>query len=435
VETIDKLGILADAAKYDVACTSSGVDRAARKGDLGSASAAGCCHAFAADGRCITLLKVLLSNACSYECAYCVNRRGRQGPRCTFEPRELADLTIEFYRRNFIEGLFLSSGVLGDPDTTCERMAEVLRILRHEYRFRGYIHVKAIPGASPELVQQLGLLADRMSVNIELPSSEALARLCPQKSAESILRPMKQIAGSIAECAETRALARKSPASAPARRIRNGTAGRAFAPAGQSTQLIVGATPEDDNRILRLSSSLYGTYGLKRVFFSAYLPVVESPGLPALGSAVPLTREHRLYQADWLMRFYGFGVDEIVDAQHPWLDLDVDPKAAWALNHLDDFPVEVNTAPYETLLRVPGIGVKSARRIVTARRGGALDEERLKRMHVVLKRARHFITCNGHYLGYGAPDNNLIRHALVHDARQSSYVQTRQANERQLTLF
>lgn len=435
MDTIDKLGILADAAKYDVACTSSGVDRSARRGDLGAASAAGCCHAFTADGRCITLLKVLLSNACSYECAYCVNRRGLQGPRCTFEPRELADLTIEFYRRNYIEGLFLSSGVLGDPSTTCERMAEVLRILRHEHRFRGYIHVKAIPGAAPELIEQLGLLADRMSVNVELPSREALAMLCPQKPAENIFRPMRQIAGSIAESAETRALARKNPASAPARRIRNGTAGRAFAPAGQSTQLIVGATPDDDNRILRLSSSLYASYGLKRVFFSAYLPVVSSPVLPAVGSAVPLTREHRLYQADWLMRFYGFSVDELVSGSNPWLDLDVDPKAAWALNHLDDFPVEVNTAPYETLLRVPGIGVKSARRIVTARKGGALDEEALRRLHVVLKRARHFITCKGRYLGYGLPNNEIIRQTLVHDARQGSYVQKRQADDRQLTLF
>ena len=274
-----------------------------------------------------------------------------------------------------------------------------------------------------------------MSVNVELPSREALASLCPQKSAESILAPMRQIAGSIAESREVRSLARKTPASAPARRIKNGTGGRAFAPAGQSTQLIVGATPEDDNRILHLSSSLYSSYGLKRVFFSAYLPVVSSPMLPALGTAVPLAREHRLYQADWLMRYYGFGVDELVSSAKPWLDLDVDPKAAWALNHLDDFPIEVNTAPYETLLRVPGIGVKSARRIVTARKGGALDEDALKRLHVVLKRARHFITCKGRYLGYGAPNDALIRHALVYEAQRGPYVQKRHAAERQLTLF
>ena len=435
METIDKLGILADAAKYDVACTSNGVDRTARKGDLGDARAAGCCHAFTADGRCITLLKVLLSNACSFDCAYCVNRRGAEGTRCTFEPRELANLTIEFYRRNYIEGLFLSSGVLGDSDTTCERMAEVLRILREEHRFRGYIHVKAIPGAAPELIQRLGLLADRMSINVELPSSEGLATLCPQKSAETIFRPMRQIAGAIKESAETRAVARKTPASAPARRIRNGSAGRAFSPAGQSTQLIVGATPEDDSRILQLSSNLYRTYGLKRVFFSAYLPVVSSPALPALGSAVPLVREHRLYQADWLMRFYGFDVNEIVGPTRPWLDLDIDPKCAWALDHLDNFPVEVNTAPYETLLRVPGIGVKSAKRIVAARKTSALDEEALRRLRVVLKRARHFITCKGRYLGFGMPDNAIIRQAIVHDARSSTYVQNRKAAHEQLTLF
>lgn len=435
METIDKLGILADAAKYDVACTSSGITRSAKQGDLGATHVAGCCHAFSADGRCITLLKVLLSNACSYDCIYCVNRRSAPGPRCTFEPRELADLTIEFYRRNFIEGLFLSSGILGSPDATCERMAEVLRILREEYRFRGYIHVKAIPGASPELIQKLGLLADRMSVNVELPSREGLASLCPQKQPEAIFAPMKQIRGSICEDAETKALARTRPASAPARRIRNNTGSRAFAPAGQSTQLIVGATPEDDHCILRLSHSLYKTYELKRVFFSAYLPVMSAPQLPALGTPVPLVREHRLYQADWLMRYYGFRFDEIVSEKTPWLDLDVDPKCAWALNHLDDFPVEVNTAPYETLLRVPGIGVKTARRILGARRSGPLDELALKRMHVVLKRARHFLTCSGRYLGFGFPDPSIIRQTLVHDARKGSYVSQRAAADRQLTLF
>lgn len=434
MDTIDKLGILADAAKYDVACTSSGVERAGRRGELGACSPAGCCHAFTADGRCVTLLKVLLSNACSYDCAYCVNRRGGHGPRCTFEPRELANLTVEFYRRNFIEGLFLSSGVLGSPDDTCERMAEVLRILREEHRFRGYIHVKAIPGASPELVARLGLLADRMSVNVELPSRAGLEALCPQKHSESIFKPMGQIRDAIRECAETSALARTRPAEAPARRIRNGTAGRTFAPAGQSTQLIVGATPDNDLRILRLSDNLYRTYRLKRVFFSAYLPVVSSPRLPAPGTAVPLAREHRLYQADWLMRFYGFTVDEIVGDEHPWLDLDVDPKCAWALAHLDDFPVEVNTAPYETLLRVPGIGVKSARRIVAARRSGALDEDGLRRMHVVLKRARHFLTCRGRYLGFPTFDRGIIRQTLVSDAKAGSYAAKRVAAE-QPTLF
>ena len=434
MNTIEKLGILADAAKYDVACTSSGIDRAARAGELESAHMAGCCHAFTADGRCITLLKVLLSNACAFDCAYCVNRRGTDSPRCTFEPRELADLTIEFYRRNFIEGLFLSSGVLGTADATCERMAEVLRILREEHRFRGYIHVKAIPGASPELIDRLGRLADRMSINVELPNREALGHLCPQKSPASIFAPMRRIANSICEDAETKAIARRSPASAPARRVANGKT-RAFAPAGQSTQLIVGATPDDDHKILNLSSSLYKTYGLKRVFFSAYLPVVASPLLPDVGTAVPLTREHRLYQADWLMRYYGFGVDEIIQPETPWLDLDVDPKCAWALSHLDDFPVEVNKAPYETLLRVPGIGVRGAKRIVSARRGSFLDEAALKRLRIVLKRARHFITCGGRYLGLGTPDPLIIRQALIHDARQSSYNAKRAGEDRQLRLF
>lgn len=434
MDTMEKLGILANAAKYDVACTSSGVDRPARRGELGSAQQAGCCHAFAADGRCITLLKVLLSNACVFDCAYCVNRRGTNTVRCTFEPRELANLTIEFYRRNFIEGLFLSSGVLGTPDATCERMAEVLRILREEYRFRGYIHVKAIPGTSPELIDRLGRLADRMSVNMELPNRQALERLCPQKSPEAILSPMRRIADSICDDSQTRALACKTPASAPARRIASGGT-RAFAPAGQSTQLIVGATPDSDLKVLKLSSRLYSTYNLKRVFFSAYLPVVASPLLPSPGTTAPLAREHRLYQADWLMRYYGFTVDEIVQPQAPWLDLDVDPKCAWALNHLDDFPVEVNTAPYETLLRVPGIGVRGARRIVSARKGSFLDEAALKHLRIVLKRARHFLTCGGRYLGLGTPDPLIIRQALMHEVRKAPYNQQRHASDRQLRLF
>jgi len=388
MNTTEKLAVLTDAAKYDVACTSSGVDRDARLGRLGATSCAGICHSFAADGRCITLLKVLLSNACAFDCAYCVNRRSNETPRATFQPRELADLTIGFYRRNYIEGLFISSGVLGTPDNTMEMLVEVARILREEYAFNGYIHAKAIPGCSPELIERLGHLVDRLSVNVELPSRESLQVLAPDKSTASVTRPMGIIhAGIVADREERRTtrLARRT----------------AFAPAGQSTQLIIGATPEDDCRILRLSSALYRRYELKRVFFSAYLPVADDPLLPDRTVEVPLNREHRLYQADWLMRFYGFDVEEITGDDTPYLDPYVDPKAFWALRHLDIFPLEVNTAPYEMLLRIPGLGVTGARKVVRARRHQTLRAENLTRMGLSLKRMRYFITCNG---AYAAPD-------------------------------
>ena len=382
MELLEKLTILADAAKYDAACTSSGARRAHREGMIGctSSAVAGCCHSFSADGRCITLLKVLLSNDCSYECKYCVNRRSNDTKRATFEPRELAELTIGFYRRNYIEGLFLSSAVLGSPDRTTERMIAALRILREEYRFNGYVHAKAIPGTSPELVAALGLLADRLSVNIELPSEAALQALAPNKTKRAILAPMRQIRDAVAESKHELIKHRAAPR---------------FAPAGQATQLIVGASGESDRHILGLTEALYARYRLKRVFYSAYVPVVENALLPSPDAKPPLLREHRLYQADWLLRFYGFCADELLDESQPNFDTRLDPKCCWALRHPEFFPVEVNRADYEALLRVPGMGVVSAKRVLVARRAGTLRAEDLGKLGVVMKRAQYFLTCAG----------------------------------------
>ncbi len=379
MDVFDKLQILADAAKYDVACTSSGVSRNPVPGQIGHAVSAGICHSFSADGRCISLLKVLLSNACAYDCQYCANRRSNDIPRASFTPRELAELTLNFYKRNYIEGLFLSSGVLKSPDYTCEQMIEALRILREEYRFNGYIHAKAIPGADALLIGRLGALADRLSVNIELPSQQSLALLAPDKTKHSILKPMGFIQNRIEESAAQMVQYRSAPR---------------FAPAGQSTQMIIGATPETDLQILNLTEALYNKYKLKRVFFSAYMPV-GSTLLPDVQTRPPLLREHRLYQADWLLRFYGFKADELLDKEHPSFNPYLDPKCNWALNHMELFPLEINKAPYEELLRVPGIGVNSARRIMTARCTGGLDFMGLKKIGVVLKRAQYFITCSG----------------------------------------
>ena len=382
METLDKLKILADAAKYDAACTSSGVRRGFRKGYVGNTASTinGCCHSFSADGRCVTLLKVLMTNYCIYDCKYCVNRRSNDVPRAAFSPRELAELTIGFYRRNYIEGLFLSSGVIRNPDYTTERMIETLSLLRNEYCFNGYIHAKTIPGTAPELITRLGLLADRLSVNIELPSEESLHTLCPDKERNAILQPMQLIDHRLCENRHDLTRYRHTPR---------------FAPAGQSTQMIIGATPEDDRHILRLSEGLYQKYRLRRVFYSAYVPVVEHALLPGRNVPPPLLREHRLYQADWLLRFYGFSAGELLDDAHPNFDLQLDPKCAWALNHPEYFPVEVNTADYETLLRVPGVGTVSARRIIAVRRCSSLTFESLKKLRVVLKRAQYFITCGG----------------------------------------
>lgn len=401
MEVLDKLTILADAAKYDAACTSSGLDRASRPGGLGATMACGCCHSFSADGRCITLLKVLQSNACSYDCTYCVNRRSNDTRRATFTPRELAELTIQFYRRNYIEGLFLSSAVVQSPDHTCELMLETLRILRQEYHFFGYIHAKAIPGASRELLAQLAMLADRMSVNIELPSRQSLALLAPDKHKEDILKPMAFLRDGIAQGKQELVRYRHAPR---------------FAPAGQSTQLIVGATPETDLQILRLSTAMYQKYALKRVFYSAYLPVVEHKNLPALTTRPPLLREHRLYQADWLLRYYHFQAEELLDEQEPNFNPYLDPKCGWAIRHPEQFPVEVNRAEYEVLLRVPGIGVKSARRIVTARRSGRLDFAGLKKLGVVMKRAKYFTLCSGKAFPGIRMEHDAILRALLSDA-------------------
>ena len=382
MDLLDKLTILTDAAKYDASCTSSGVKRGSRPGMIGntSSSIAGCCHSFSADGRCISLLKVLMTNYCVYDCKYCVNRRSNDTRRTAFTPRELADLTIQFYRRNYIEGLFLSSGVLRDPDYTTLRMIESLRLLRQEYGFNGYIHAKAIPDTSPELVQRLGYLADRLSVNIELPSQKGLASLAPDKSKAAILAPMRLIEAQGRQNKEELVKYRHAPT---------------FAPAGQSTQLIVGATEDSDRHILHLTESLYARYRLKRVFYSAYVPVVENPLLPALHTKPPLLREHRLYQADWLLRFYGFRAEELLDDQHPNFDPMLDPKCYWAITHPEQFPVEIMTAGLDRLLRVPGIGPTGARRILSARRTGPLHFDDLKKMGIVLKRAQFFILCGG----------------------------------------
>ena len=378
MDTMQKLEILADAAKYDVACTSSGNNRASTTGALGNAVACGICHSFTPDGRCISLLKILLTNTCIYDCKYCHNRHSNDVPRATFTPWEIGEITNRFYQRNYIEGLFLSSAVVKNPDYTMELIIATLHIVRETYRFNGYIHVKAIPGASQSLIHQAGLLADRISVNIELPSQASLEKFAPDKSKTDILTPMKQVRNGIIQSKNELTLYRHAPK---------------FAPAGQSTQMIVGASPESDSKIITLTEGLYNNYKLKRVFFSAYIPVGHHPLLPTAGP--PLRREHRLYQADWLLRFYGYKAKELFTSPDENLSLDLDPKCHWALSNLHMFPVEINKADYLTLLRVPGIGQRSAEKIVAARRVGNLNFEDLKKMRVVLKRAKYFILCNG----------------------------------------
>ncbi len=406
VDVFEKLKILTDAAKYDVACTSSGVDKKASPGGIGSAAACGICHSFSADGRCVSLLKVLMTNVCVYDCKYCVNRRSHDTPRTAFTPRELAELTINFYRRNYIEGLFLSSGVLKNPDYTCEQMIEALRLLREEYRFSGYIHAKAIPGADNALLTRLGMLADRMSVNIELPSRQSLQLLAPDKTRHAIFTPMGHIQKSIQENARDIVKYRHAPK---------------FAPAGQSTQMIVGATPDTDYRILNLAEGLYKKYRLKRVFFSAYTPVAEDSLLPAPDTQPQLWREHRLYQADWLLRYYDFAAAELLDQQHQNFNPYLDPKCTWALNNLSFYPVDVNRAEYRDLLRVPGIGVISAKRIIAARRTRALRFEGLKKLGVVLKRAQFFITCSGKTADGLKLTENMMLHSLLSEKTLEQY--------------
>lgn len=383
MQLLEKLQILADSAKYDVSCSSSGSKRSSKKGQLGNAAVAGICHSWADDGRCISLLKILFTNCCIYDCKYCMNRSSNDIKRASFTPDELCSLTIEFYRRNYIEGLFLSSAVIKSPDYTMELIIAALRKLRHEHRFNGYIHVKSIPGADLRLVHEAGLLADRMSINIELPSIQGLKLLAPQKDPEAIIKPMSFVKEQIQGANELTVYRKK----------------QIFVPAGQTTQLIVGATRDSDLTILNLTQELYKRYKLKRVYYSAYVPVNVHKDLPALNTTPPLLREHRIYQADWLLRFYGFEAHELLNEGHSSFDTKVDPKCDWALRNLDKFPVEINKAPLETLLRVPGIGYKMAERIVKARKVTALTFDDLKRMRVVLKRARYFITCKGVYYG------------------------------------
>lgn len=471
--TMEKLEILADAAKYDVACTSSGVDRKGKKGFLGNSVACGVCHSFGADGRCISLLKVLMTNHCVYDCKYCMNRCSNDVPRATFTPDELCRLVIEFYKRNYIEGLFLSSGVLKNPSYTMERICETLMLLRTKYRFNGYIHVKAIPGAPDELLSRAGYLADRVSINLELPTAQSLSKLAPNKSFKTILEPMEKITGTIA--ANRLALGKdaRMERSSINRYLtgsifnQNGTDNgqaalsgtqrtalesgdklsipavskdmcvkRPFAPAGQSTQMIIGATPETDLTLIRTTQHLYKNYDLKRVFYSAYIPLNEDSALPQLDADVPLLREHRLYQADWLLRFYGFQADELLSESRPNFNEQLDPKCDWAIRHLGQFPVEVQNASYDILLRIPGIGPKSARRIVETRRYAKLDFDILKKIGVVLKRAHYFITCNGRMM-YRIPiEESYITSCLTDDNHKENWEITHQ-NEKyhQLSLF
>lgn len=376
----EKLEILADAAKYDVACTSSGADRKNTGKGIGNCIAAGICHSFSADGRCISLLKILLTNECIYDCKYCINRRSNDVPRATFTPQEVCDLTIGFYRRNYIEGLFLSSGIIKSPNVTMELLYQTLYKLRKEYHFEGYIHVKAIPGADPELIERAGYLADRMSVNLELPTEEGLRALAPQKKRPKMLAPIQQVKAMRQQNKNELMVYRHAPR---------------FVPSGQSTQMIVGAAGESDFQIMKVAEHMYRKYEMKRVFYSAFVRVNDDSSLPALPGGPPLLREHRLYQADWLLRFYGFETDELLSEDKPDFNVLLDPKCDWALRHLEQFPVEVMKADYDTLLRVPGIGYRSAQRIVRARRMGSLDYTSLKKMGVVLKRAIYFITCQG----------------------------------------
>lgn len=370
-----KLAILADAAKYDVSCSSSGSTRK-NDGGLGNASRAGICHSFTEDGRCVSLLKILLTNHCIYDCAYCVSRRSNDVPRAAFTVEEVMELTMSFYRRNYIEGLFLSSGIFKNADYTMERLVRIAKKLRTEHRFRGYIHLKAIPKASDELLREAGLYADRLSINMEIPTVSGLKLLAPEKKHEDITRPMTFVKNEITSVKDSRKTIKSTPK---------------FAPAGQSTQLIIGAGGENDRQIIRAAGGFYRNYGLKRVYYSGYVPVLEDSRLPPLSAQVPLRRENRLYQADWLMRFYGFADHEILDAAQPFLDLDFDPKLAWALRHRAFFPVALQHAPLEMILRVPGIGVKSAKRIVQARRFRMITLAQLAKMGVALNRARYFI--------------------------------------------
>ena len=421
-KTMERLRVLAESAKYDVSCSSSGTVRRGQKGMVGNTvGGVGICHSFADDGRCISLLKVMLTNHCMYDCAYCINRRSNDIKRATLSVSELEEIVMEFYRRNYIEGLFLSSGVVRTPDYTMERLTAIVRDLRTVHRFNGYIHLKTIPGASQELLQEAGRYADRMSVNIEIPKEASLKALAPEKDHQSVFLPMKQIQQGVLENKEDRRKFRHAPR---------------FVPAGQSTQMIVGATKESDLDILQMSSAMYQQPTMRRVYYSGYVSVnTYDPRLPILKQP-PLVRENRLYQADWLMRFYHFSVDEIVDDQHAHLDLEVDPKLAWALRHPEFFPVDINSAPYEHILRVPGIGVKSAILIVNSRRFNRITSYHLKKMGVVMKKAKYFITCGELTSQFSQPvvGINELHPERLRPLLLSKAQQKRAAEEQQLSL-
>ena len=425
----EKLKILTDAAKYDVACTSSGVDSGNKGQGIGDTHACGICHTFSADGRCVSLLKILFTNECIFDCKYCINRKSNDVPRASFTPDEVCRLTIEFYRRNYIEGLFLSSGILKNPDYTMGLIYETIWKLRNEYKFFGYIHVKAIPGASEDIIEKVGFVADRMSVNLELPTKEGLQQLAPNKNYTNILKPMKQIQmGSgrlISDGKEGYQIVTRTG------RKNNSK----FVPAGQSTQMIIGATPETDYQLMSVTETMYKQFNLKRVFYSAFVDVIHNIDSPALIGPNPMLREHRLYQADWLLRYYGFAVKELLNKEHPNFNVALDPKCDWAVNHLDKFPVEVMRADYYTLLRVPGIGVKSARRITAARHYGMLDFNSLKKMGVVLKRAAYFITCGGKTMIPLSMDQDALARTLADTDRKQVYAIENDTTYKQMTLM
>ncbi len=411
----EKLEILADAAKYDVSCSSSGGKRK-NNGGLGDSSASGICHTYTEDGRCVSLLKILLTNHCIYDCIYCVSRKSNDIKRAAFTVEEVVDLTISFYRRNYIEGLFLSSGIFKDADTTMERLVRVAKKLRTEHNFNGYIHLKSIPGASDDLMNEAALYADRLSVNLEIPTESGLKLLAPDKNREDMLQPMRIVQKGIQQYKDEKKIIRSTPK---------------FAPAGQSTQMIVGATNENDLQIIKVADHFYKNYGMKRVYYSGYIPVTVDNRLPAITAEVPVLRENRLYQSDWLMRFYGFKADEILDSGMPFLDLEVDPKLSWALRNLDQFPVNLQTADYKMILRIPGIGVKTAKKIVSARKFQVLTIDHLKKLGAAVNRAKYFIDFT-----YGNPflkhltDLNLRK--LIIGGSQSKF---QNQFSQQLTLF
>jgi len=398
----EKLEILSDAAKYDVSCSSSGSKRKNTKDGLGNSNGVGICHSYTEDGRCVSLLKILLTNHCIFDCAYCVSRRSNDVKRAAFTVKEVVDLTINFYRRNYIEGLFLSSGIFKDPDYTMERLVRIAKELRTIHKFNGYIHLKAIPGASDELIHQAGLYADRLSVNLEIPSEMSLKKVAPEKNYKDVYKPMNYLTETIQGFKEEKKIIRSTPQ---------------FAPGGQSTQVVIGATPENDLQVLNLANDLYQNQKLKRVYYSGYVPISEDTRMPAIKQP-PVIRENRLYQADWLMRFYGFHVNEIVDDKHPELDLELDPKSSYALRNPHLFPIDINIATYEMILRVPGIGVRSAKKIVAARRHGKLRTEHLKKIGVVLKRAKFFITCADKDFKFLGKNPMLIRQSFVRPTHQ-----------------